>query len=305
MARRSRPVAAASWRDGVHITGTPIWCDARRRRDVCFVSSADRIARAEHGQLVATPLTLALLAAGPGHLAVPLRRPFTLGTLRLELLPSGRTLGAAALHVALGSRGVLYAGSVRTIGATEPAEVRECEAVIVGAAVDRALRPLDEVAGELEKWLRARLTADQRPTVVVDCASDGLEVAARLSAAKLPVAASRAVREAATRVAELAPQPALRAPGKKTSHVLVAVAHEKTAAPRALVSVRAIDAAPGFDARFAWPFTADKKQLLAWIEHTGARDVFLTGPKADALAAAVGERAQVRGPPHQMSLFGG
>ena len=272
---------------------------------MCFVSSADRIAKADHGQLVATPLTLALLGAGLGHLAVPLRRPFTLGTLRLELLPSGRTLGAAALHVALGASGVLYAGSVRTIGSAEPAEVRECETVIVGAAVDRALRPRDEVAGELEKWLRARLTAEQRPVVVVDCASDGLEVATRLAAAKIPVAASKLVRDAAARVGYLAPQVPLRAPAKKDPHVLIVVGHEKAPAPRALVSVRAVEPAPGFEAKFAWPFTADKKQLLAWIEHTGAHAVFVTGPKADQIAAAVGDRAKVLGPPHQMSLFGG
>ena len=36
-------LAPVTWRDGVHLTGTPIWCDARRRRDVCFVSRADRI----------------------------------------------------------------------------------------------------------------------------------------------------------------------------------------------------------------------------------------------------------------------
>ena len=59
-AHQPQPV---TWRDGVHLTGTPIWCDARRRRDVCFVSSADRVGRAGHGQLIGTPLTLALLGA--------------------------------------------------------------------------------------------------------------------------------------------------------------------------------------------------------------------------------------------------
>jgi hypothetical protein len=104
-----------TWRDGVHLSGTPIWCDARRRRDVCFVSSAERVGKSGHGQLIGTPITLALLGAvGHGHLAVPLLRPFTLGTLRLELIPSGRGLGAAALHVDLGGRTVLYAGAIRT-----------------------------------------------------------------------------------------------------------------------------------------------------------------------------------------------
>ena len=32
------------WRDGVHVVGTPIWCDARRARELCFVSRADRLA---------------------------------------------------------------------------------------------------------------------------------------------------------------------------------------------------------------------------------------------------------------------
>src|ERR1041384_1106939 len=97
---RTTPNAPVTWRDGVHLTGTPIWCDARRRRDVCFLSSADRVGRTGHGQLIGTAITLALVdASGPGgHLAVPLRQRFTLGTVRLELIPSGRGFGAAALH---------------------------------------------------------------------------------------------------------------------------------------------------------------------------------------------------------------
>ncbi|MCW5809196.1 MAG: hypothetical protein KIT31_42975, partial [Deltaproteobacteria bacterium] len=109
-----------TWRDGVHLTGTAIWCDSRRRRDICFVSSADRVGRTGHGQLIGTPATLALIDAdGTGHLGVPVHRPFTLGTLRLQLIPSGRGLGAAALHVAPlgedgGEHGVLYAGAIRS-----------------------------------------------------------------------------------------------------------------------------------------------------------------------------------------------
>jgi hypothetical protein len=100
--RRAQPAPATEpvvWRDGVHVAGTPIWCDARRARDLCFVSAADRVGRAGHGQLIATAATLAQLGAAPGpHLAVPYRRPFTLGTLRLELMPSGHALGADAAY---------------------------------------------------------------------------------------------------------------------------------------------------------------------------------------------------------------
>src|SRR6185295_4086697 len=116
-----------TWREGVHLTETSIWCDARRRRDVCFVSSAERIGKTGHGQLIGTPLTLALLGADAGHLAVPLRQRFTLGTTRIELIASGRGPGAAALYVEAGKKKLLYAGPIRTApGAGDVAEVRAC-----------------------------------------------------------------------------------------------------------------------------------------------------------------------------------
>ena len=91
-----------TWRDGVHLTGTSIWCDALRARDVCFVSRANAVTTARHGQLCATAETLALLDSGDrgrrpsSVLPVPYARPFTLGTRRIELFRSGAGLGAAS-----------------------------------------------------------------------------------------------------------------------------------------------------------------------------------------------------------------
>ncbi|HSK01689.1 MAG TPA: hypothetical protein VK932_10630, partial [Kofleriaceae bacterium] len=187
-ARAPAEPPAGTWRDGVHLTGTPIWCDARRRRDVCFVSSADRVGRAGHGQLIGSPLTLALLGAREGgHLAVPLRRKFTLGTLRLELIASGRGPGAAALHVDAGGRSVLYAGPVRTEVpggapglAAEPAGVRTCDAVAVAAAYGDERHRFPPLADAIEQalaWTRAQLAAGRHAVLFVDTALDGLEVA--------------------------------------------------------------------------------------------------------------------------------
>lgn len=308
---RSAPVATVapiSWRDGVHVTGTPIWCDARRRRDVCFVSSADRVGATGHGQLIGTPITLALIAAhGTGHLAVPVRRPFTLGTLRLELIPSGRGLGAAALHVDTGERTVLYAGAVRTTDAIEAAEVRTSDAVVVAAPLgepEHRFAPLDEVAGKLVVWVRRQLAAGKVPALVVDSATDGLEVATRLAAEGVAISGSRSIRDAAQRIGDLASVPRIRAPGREPSVVIrVDADRGKLDAISALVSIRALDRPAGFATGFAWPFVAGRDQLLAWIEQTRARDVFVTGAYAEAIATAVGRRARVIGPPRQMTLF--
>nr|MBA3456442.1 hypothetical protein [Deltaproteobacteria bacterium] len=242
---RAASIAPVTWRDGVHLTGTPIWCDARRRRDICFVSSADRVGRTGHGQLIGSPTTLALLAArGDGHLAVPLRQRFTLGTLRLELIPSGRGLGAAALHVDAVGRTVLYAGALRTVASSwyEAAEVRACDALVIDAPLGEPhheLEPLDDVAGRVIEWTREQLAAGLPTVLVVDSALDGIEVATRLLAEGVPVAASKPLRDAAARIAGLAPLPVLRAPGREPA-VLVRIDGERSRVvdreARALVS---------------------------------------------------------------------
>ena len=312
-----------SWRDGVHLTGTPIWCDARRRRDVCFVSSADRVGRAGHGQLIATPLTLALLGArGAGHLGVPLRRRFTLGTHRLELIASGRGPGGAVLHVDLAGKTVLYAGPIRgdvpSTAGIDPTEVRTCDAVVVAAPFgeDRhAFPPIQLTVANTLEWARAQLVAGRRPVLLVDTAIDALEVATCLAAVDLAVAGGRPIRDIAQRAAEVAP------PGDKAPLVIASPGREPRAtvwldedraglqrafADRphvtALVSARALDAGTT-DAAFVWPSAAGRAELLAWIESTNARDVFVTGAAADTIAAALGPRARVIGPPHQMTLF--
>lgn len=309
----ARPQAPVVWRDGVHISGTPIWCDARRRRDVCFVSAADRVTIAEHGQLIATPITLALLApkagggAGAGHLAVPWRRPFTLGTLRLELIPSGRGLGAAALHVDSRGRTVLYAGPVRTTAERDPAEVRAADAVVVAAPfgeTHHVFASADEIAGKLIAWAKQQLASGATPVAVVDSALDGLEVAVKLGG-EVPLAGSRALRDAMQRLEGLETFPDVRAPGKDP-RLVIKIANDKAALPAksitALVSGRALDGHTGFSTGFAWPFAAGRAQLLAWIEQTRAKDVFVTGACAETIVAALGKRARLLGPPHQMTL---
>lgn len=180
---------------------------------MCFLSSAERVGRTGHGQLIGTSITLALLGArDAGHLAVPLRQRFTLGTLRLELIPSGRGFGAAALHVDITGRTVLYAGTVRTStgGVGDAAELRSCDAVVVAAPFGQPhhrFPPLGSAIDATIAWTRAQLLADRRPVLFVDSLLDGLEVASRLAAEGIAIAGGRVLREAGQRIAELVPEP--------------------------------------------------------------------------------------------------
>lgn len=313
VARRPRvaAIAAVTWRDGVHITGTPIWCDARRRRDICFVSSADRVGRAEHGQLIGTATTLDVMESKDGgNLKVPLLRRFTLGTLRLELLASGRGPGAAALHIDLAGRTVMYAGGVRIEAVPDAAiagaDIRACDAlaIVASAAVTETYPRLALTISQTLEWTRAQLAAGKRPVLVVETALDGIEVARALGS-QVAVSGGPSVKKAMAAVGMKPPLDA-RAP-----RAVVATAGERAgivkaakATTCALVGWRAVHGIPsGYDAAFPWTNAASMPALLEWIRATGASEIFVTGAAAEGVAAALGPRARVIGPPRQMMLF--
>lgn len=325
MARRRAPSAPAvepvSWRDGVHVTGTPIWCDARRARDVCFVSAPDRVGRAGHGQLIATAATLVQLGAAPGaHLAVPYRRPFTLGTLRLELVPSGHALGGAALLVDGGDRRVLCAGVMATAaaGLGEAGEVRRCDVLVLDAPYGRAhhrwpdpARAADDTVTDAARAVAGGATA----VVLVTSPHKGLDVAARLAAAGLDVSAHRSIHHAARRLAAAnLPAPAVRRarsggalvwPARERARLATALrgARHRTILASGLATEREAVAALGVDAAHAWSDAADRDQLAALIASTSATRIYLTGRCADDVAGWLGDRARVLAPPRQMDLF--
>jgi putative mRNA 3-end processing factor len=333
MARRPapQPVGAGpvTWRDGIHITGTAIWCDARRARDVCFVSAADRPVRASHGQLIATRETLVQLASASGdHLAVPYRRPFTLGTVRLELVPTGHTLGSAALWVEHDGRRLLYAGAIAGglhVGLGEPAELRTCDALVIDARygrIEHRFPPATDSARALVEWARA-IAADRVAIVLVTSPGKGLDVAAELARAGLPVVAHRAIHHATQRLRAAGIAPAgleVRRPGAtvRPGNALVWLARDRgrldaVAAPatRAIALASGLATEPeavaelGVDAAFAWSSSADRDGLLGLIRASGASQVFVTGRCAPELVEAVGGLARVIGPPRQMGLFEG
>jgi|JI10StandDraft_1071094.scaffolds.fasta_scaffold262055_2 hypothetical protein len=320
MKRRSRgaPPTAVAWRDGVHVLGTAIWCDARRTRAVCFVSAADRTsaertARAGHGQLIATAPTLALLGARAQELRVPLHRPFTLGETRLTLLPSGYGPGAAALHVDTGAHRVLYAGAIDP----RRADLIPCDTLVVAAPYGERHHAFARDGEARVIALAREAGADGRvAAILVSNPLRGLAVAERLAADGLAVAGHRAIVEAAGRLSAAGlPAPTVRrsvaradvlvwpvrdrprlaaALGARPARVILA---SGLACERELVRTLAVDAA------VAWSGAADRDGLLGFIGHSGATAVAVTGPCAPAIAAAVGARARVLGPPEQMALF--
>ena len=332
-----------TWRDGIHIHGTAIWCDALRARDVCFVSCAHAVPSSRHGQLVATAETLAMLGEdrGDSRLAVPYGRPFSLGTHRLELLRSGHGLGSASLLVDVDGHRVLYAGAVnpRGGGLGGAADTRPCDTLILAAsygASEARFPPIDDVVDQVAGFALEVTASGGTAVLLVSSPSKALDVASRLAdsipgclsgsssaghRSQLSFFAHRRIYDVATRVRRDFPSlPRLRRLSGRSpaGHVLLWPIGRRDAVPKnlpetsrlALVSGLAMD--PGaigeleVSAGFAWSNQADHDGLVEYIVTSSAEQIVLTHRHADTLAEELrASRKGVRslGPPRQMSLF--
>lgn len=316
------------WRSGVHIAGTPIWCDALRTREACFVSSALIPEARRHRQIIATATTLELLpGAGalaakraPRALAVPYARPFSLGDVRLELYPSGAMPGAASLLVDSGGTRVAYAGTVERRGRLAgPAEERACDILVIDATYAHPrfdFPTAAEALAQIMAFVDGALADDATPVLLTSPLALGPDLLSAI-AGKHPVRATQPLVDAARKLS--LPIPHRMGPGV-TGEVVIWPTSRRDAAviaalprPRlALVSGWARDpetvARLRVDAAFPLAEQAGHLDLIDYVLASGARSVYLLsggGREAEIVRAlgARGVRAQRLGPPEQLRLF--
>jgi putative mRNA 3-end processing factor len=218
---------AFQFSDGVRIAGSNVWCDARRcpGEAVVFVSHAraPRLTGPGDARVVTTERTRILRAVevtprgtaarGPstpakarnapaksvpaersGVIVTPFGRPFALGRLRLELLPSGHVPGAAQLYVELDGRRVAYCGPLNPQPGrfAEAPQVRAAEALCLDAPLApylRRLPPRAESEAALVAAVEAALDDDVTPVVLAPALGAAGDVLALLGAAGLPMRA--------------------------------------------------------------------------------------------------------------------
>ena len=331
-ARRRDARDAVEWRGGVHVAGTPLWCDARRAHEVCFLSSALVPAR-RHRQIVATQATLEILGlaseataprprrgrATPRALAVPTGRPFALGDHRIELFPTGFAVGSAGLLVEVGGRRVVYAGSVqpRAGRIVAPADARAGDVLVIDASFARfRLPPIATVFEALDAWLDGVRAAGDTPVLLVPPLTNGPDILRRVGPVRVHRAFAALARRLGKLGVDLPPAPLLAGPPAPGEAVLWPPAHREAAPlaalPRArfaLVSGWAADPAARarlrVEAGFPLAEQADADDLLAYIGAIGARTVYLLGAGSLELGRVLGERgilARRLGPPEQLDL---
>jgi putative mRNA 3-end processing factor len=345
MSTRERSGRARSFlfRGGTRIAGTVIACDATSGGDLLFLSNARALLRGPHrrgrgrvparrAQILTTKETLTLSGADGDRLRtrallVAPGRPFTLGALRLELLPSGHLPGATVLSCETATRRVLYAGAARlgtpAWGAAEGV-VRAADAVCVDATfghprfgfISRA-----EVQAAACRFARSSRDVGCAPVFLAGAYGPAQDLAPALAAAGWKIRGHRSTIAAAAayRSAGVSLPPITRFSGALgPQEVLMWPAAERAAGglgqlgPTRIAWVSGWAADPSAVARVgaheSIPYSsyADFAGLLGYVLATGAREVAAENGFAEDFAACLRERnldAYAIGPPRQIPLF--
>ncbi len=284
------------WSAGVHVAGTSIWCDAARRHQVTFAASAaSGVGGKIFGRLVATARTAELLGELLGArgdvLVTPFGRPFALGRLRLELLPSGRMPGAAQLLVEKPGRKLLYAGALNPRGGrlAEAVQVRACDVLAMAAplaATGRALAPREEVERALVDAVAGAIADGATPILLAPVRGAAEEAAAILDAAQIPLRAHARIAASLRAYVKIGALP--RSPARNFSAAKISAGAAKSAAENSAgkKSARENSAAKKISAEnFAllWPLELADSPSLAKIPN--ARRLLVGDAAIDPAAA--------------------
>jgi hypothetical protein len=99
---------------GVHLSGSILWFDAHKSGEISFMSSALNITESfsKNTQFIQTTGTAKILESmrkKTRSLICQFNRPFSIGSIKLELLPAGSMLGSSSLFIESNGERLLYA----------------------------------------------------------------------------------------------------------------------------------------------------------------------------------------------------
>ena len=181
--------------DGLHIADSILWLDSHLNGDLSFLSSAAALTRAKVPQVIATEETVKILEAcrkKPNALVCQYNRPFSIGRLKMELLPSGSILGGASLYVETDKGRVLYAPCLQPhpIATVRKMQVKRANALILGAFHPDPHQSMPNRRKEKERLiaaLKAQLAEGNYPIILCDPISTAQELTKLLTESDIPV----------------------------------------------------------------------------------------------------------------------
>ncbi len=164
------------YQNGIHLKGTELWFDSKKKVGLSFISNANIDKFTPPEKILATPETIKFLEKKikkPVVLACPYYRPFALGSLQVELVPSGTMLGASQIMVDKGNKTLLYSGNINLnrLPTTQPAHTNHCDVLVMKCPFGLPgykFPSFDQSMEDLIKFINETLSSNLTPVLVVE-----------------------------------------------------------------------------------------------------------------------------------------
>ncbi len=312
----------------LHIKGSSLWLDARRKRKLSFVSHAhsDHIRR--HERIIASPETVALARYRLKELParkLAFNRPTRIENLTLELLPAGHILGSAQACVERDGQTLIYTGDfkLRRSPACRPMQIRRADILVMECTYGNpayVFPPEQEVVGELCQFLDECLETGLTPVLIVYAMGKAQEVMKLLGERGYLLAVHESIWEIARvyrrfghrfpgakrlSFGKLEDKVVLVPTGRMGSSAVGSIRRKRTAFLSGWAAGKGAKYRFGTDRAFALSDHADFPELLALTELVRPRKVLTVhGPEGFARTLrGAGFDAQALKPGTQLALF--
>jgi len=315
---------------GIHLRGTSLWFDSVKKSKFSFISNANIGKFSPSEKVIATPETLRLIEKRIRNsvaLACPYNRPFTIGSVEAELIPSGYMPGAAQIEIKTAGRSVLYTGDIclRRSLTSEPIRIKGCPMVILkctNGSPKYEFPRAEDVIGSISEFVERTLTSGSVPVLLAETPGMAEELVKRLGEAGHKVGVHRSILRTVRIYEEFGIEfkgcEPVRA-GKTEGRVLVFPLRNGTKTLDGLRDKRVgvvAEAAPDeysgikslYSAEEVFPLgiRAGYGDLIRFVESVGPEKVFLTGAHIGGFARTLRKKGVEAVPlerPTQLKLF--
>jgi putative mRNA 3-end processing factor len=311
--------------------------DAVDARSLSFVSHALVPGAQEHNKIISTSLTADLLRAlaavhgrgrrahEPQALVTPYQRPFQLGQLSLELVPSGHVLGGASLLIRHEGQTIVYAGDInpRASRLADRLVARPCEVLALPCRLCQrqfVLPPAEEVERAVVRFVSDALDRRQTPVLLCSPLGEAQELADLLLKQGVKVQAHRQIHKVCQVYREAGlgldgvryfrqppPRGALLWPMElHASPTLDRLQQRRTALVSGLALDPRVAGRVGCDTTFPIASRADYQGLLEYVRACKPSRVVLVGTEVGDLQddlRGLGLAVATTASPRQMALF--
>jgi hypothetical protein len=315
---------------GIHLRGTSLWFDSEKKAKFSFISSANIGRFVPSEKVIATPETIRLIEKRIRKsvaLACPYNRPFTIGSVQAELIPSGYMPGSAQIEIQKAGGTILYTGDInlRQSLVSEPARVKRCPMLIMKCTYGSPkyeFPPAEEVTGSLSEFIDSSLSSGSVPVLLAGAYGLAGELVKRLGDAGYKLGVHKSIFGVIKIFEEFGigfHGCELLKPKKTEGRVLVFPLREGS---KGIEDIRdkkvgaVIESAPdersyiktlyGADEVFPLSNRAGFRDLIKFVESVGPEKVFLTGVHSSGFARALRKKGFEAVPlekPAQLRLF--